>query len=113
MKYPQLVPKNMCKIPCGVIIYGEGVGKDGEPEVLFQSDSLMCNYQDKAKTVYTKEQKLVQITGSAYFCGDIVPDVPTISSGEFTIFGVTRQIQQGTKARNPDGTVNYTLLEVV
>lgn len=112
MKYPQLVPKTVCRTPCTVVIYGEGIGKDGEPEILLEAE-LKCNYQDKAKTVMTKEQKLVQITGSAYFCGDIAPDVPVISSGEFTIFGVKRQIQQGTKARNPDGTVNYTLLEVI
>lgn len=113
MKYPKLVPESMCKTPCSVTVYGEGISEDGAPEILLETDTLKCNYQDKAKTIMTKEQKLVQITGSAYFCGDIAPNVPVISSGEFTVFGVKRQIQQGTKARNPDGTVNYTLLEVV
>lgn len=112
MKYPDLVPERICRIPCHVTIYGEGVTEDGAPEVVFVGD-LKCNYQDKAKTVFTKEQKLVQITGSAYFCGDIAPKVSVISSGIFRVFGVDREINQGTKARNPDGTVNYTLLEVV
>jgi hypothetical protein len=95
-----------------VTIYGEGVGEDGEPNVVFDAD-LKCNYQDKAKTLLTNEQKFVRITGSAYFSNDIAPDVPVISSGTVTIFGVERTIEQGSKARNPDGTVNYTLLEVV
>lgn len=112
MKYPELVPKCMCKTPCHVTIYSEGVSEDGAPVIVYDAD-LKCNYQDKAKTILTKEQKLVQITGSALFCGDIAPDIPVISFGTFIVFGVERTIQQGTKARNPDGTVNYTLLEVV
>lgn len=112
MKWPQLVPERLCKTDCHVTLYGEGVTEDGAPVVLLDAD-LKCNYQDKAKKVFTKEQKLVQITGSAYFCCDIAPDTPTICGGEFTVHGVKREIYQGTKARNPDGSVNYTLLEVV
>lgn len=112
MIWPELVPKRLCTTDCRVKLYGEGVNEDGAPMVLLDAE-LKCNYQDKAKTVYTKEQKLVTITGTAYFNGDIAPKLPVISAGEFSIFGVIREIQQGTKARNPDGSVNYTVLEVV
>ena len=113
MKWPDLVPMSLCKTTCDVTIYGEGIDEDGAPIIAFSSSDLLCNYQDKAKTILTKEKKLVQITGSAYFHGDIAPDIPVISAGTFTVFGVERSIQQGTKARNPDGTVNYTQLEVI
>ena len=112
MQWPDLVPERLCTTDCHVTIYDEGISEDGEPKNVLDAD-LKCNYQDKAKRVFTKEQKLVQITGSAYFHGDIAPDVAVISGGEFTVFGVKREILQGTKARNPDGTVNYTLLEVI
>ena len=72
-----------------------------------------CNYQDKARTVLTAEKKLIQITGTALFPGDICPDLPVISGGSATIFGVKRRIEQGTKARNPDGSVNYTEVMLV
>lgn len=74
---------------------------------------LTCNFQDRAKTILTTEKKLVQITGTALFPGDIAPDFPTLSGGIVTIFGEDRRIEQGMKARNPDGTVNYSQLEVV
>lgn len=74
---------------------------------------LMCNFQDRTKTVLTAEKKLVQVTGCALFPGDIAPDFPTLSGGTVIVFGETRRIAQGTKARNPDGTVNYCSLEVV
>ena len=112
MRWPDLIPEKMCLTDCHVTVYEEGIDEDGAPIVAFSGD-LKCNYQDKAKTVFTKEQKLVHITGSAYFHGDIAPNIPVISSGTFTVFGVEREIFQGTKARNPDGTVNYTLLEVI
>ena len=112
MRYPRLVPEHLCKTPCIVTLYGEGLEEDGSPEILFQKE-LYCNYQDCAKTLLTAQKKFVQITGTAYFSCDIAPDVPVISAGTFTVFGVTREIQQGTKARNPDGTVNYTMLEVI
>ena len=66
-----------------------------------------CNYQDKARTVLTAEKKLVEVTGSALFPGDICPELPAISGGTAFVLGGKRRILQGKKARNPDGTVNY------
>ena len=112
MKYPKLVPDRVCKIPVHVRIYAEGISEDGEPITAFEDD-LMCNYQDNAKTILTAEQKLVQLGGSALFNGDIAPGMATLSGGEVTLFGVERRIYQGFKCRNPDGTVNYTRLDVI
>ena len=84
----------------------------GEPEKVLEIEA-MCNFQDKAKTILTAEKKLVQITGSALFPGDIAPEFPSISGGTVTVFGEKRCIFQGMKARNPDGSVNYCQLEVI
>ena len=90
----------------------EELNKYGEPKYVKDLD-LKCNFQDVAKTVLTAEKKLVQITGTALFCGDIAPDIPALSGGTVTVFGMERRIQQGMKARNPDGTVNYTALHII
>ena len=107
MKYPCLVPKRLCKTDISLTFDREGLNEYGELLETIEY-SGKCNYQDKAKTVLTAEKKLVQITGTALFPGDICPGLPVISSGEAVIFGVKRRIEQGTKARNPDGSVNYT-----
>ncbi|MBQ7775298.1 MAG: hypothetical protein IJ379_05195 [Lachnospiraceae bacterium] len=111
MKYPCLVDKRLCKTPISAKLDREGYGNFGEPleSITF---SGLCNYQDRAKTVLTSEKKLVEITGSAYIPGDICPELSVISGGIVEIFGAEREIAAGTKARNPDGTVNYTLLEL-
>lgn len=112
MVYPKLVRKENCKTDIHVVLYGEGTTEEGEPMIALESD-LQCNYQDKAKRVLTAEKVLIQLTGKAYFEGDIAPKLSVISGGQVVVFGETRLIYQGTKARNPDGTVNYTELEIM
>ncbi|WP_415068189.1 hypothetical protein [Lacrimispora sp.] len=74
---------------------------------------LKCNFQDRAKTILTAEKKMVRIAGTAMLSGDIAPEIPSLSGGTVTVFGRERRIEQGTKNRNPDGTVNFCTLEVV
>lgn len=112
MKYPELVPKRLCKTPIHVHLESEEITNMGEPALTLDLN-LMCNFQDQAKTILTAEKKLVQITGTAMFNGDIAPEMPTLSGGTVTVFGEERRIEQGMKARNPDGTVNFCKLEVV
>lgn len=112
MKYPELVPKRLCKTPIHVHLESEGITNMGEPEKVLELE-LVCNFQDQAKTILTAEKKLVQITGTAMFSGDIAPDFPSLSGGTVTVFGEERRIESGRKNRNPDGTVNYCTLEVV
>lgn len=112
MKYPCLVDKRFCKTDIHVEITPEGTNKYGDPYESTIIDTK-CNYQDTAKTVLTAEKILVHLTGIALFSGDIAPDLPTLSGGTATVYGVKRTIFQGTKARNPDGTVNYSKLELM
>ena len=112
MKYPKLVPERLCKVPIKVHLESEEISNLGESSKVLDLD-LLCNYQDKAKTIFTAEQKIVTIAGSAMFDGDIAPDFAILSGGTVEIFGVIRKIEQGMKARNPDGTVNYTRLDVI
>lgn len=112
MKYPCLVRKKDCKTLVHVSIEPEGLDKYGEQPESIEAD-LYCNYQESAKTVLTAEKKLVQVSGTALFPGDIAPGIPAVSGGTIRIFGTERRIARGMKARNPDETVNYTRLEVV
>lgn len=112
MRFPCLVDKRFCKTPIEIKIYQEGIGEDGEPLSALKIKAV-CNYQDKAKTVITADKQLVQLSAQAYFIGDIAPELPSISNGDVEVFGVTRRIYQGEKARNPDGTVNYTRLDLI
>lgn len=112
MIWPQLVPDAVCTVPIHVRIETEGISEEGEP-ITALDDDFMCNYQDSAYRMLNEQQKLIVLSGKAYFSKDIAPNLPTITGGEVEVFGVKRRIYKGTKARNPDGSVNYTLLELV
>lgn len=107
MKWPCLVQEAFCKTDINLDLEQEGVNKYGEPLGMFHYEGK-CNYQDSAKRILTDQKKIVQITGVAMFPGDICPELPVISGGSAIIHGVKRRIIKGTKARNPDATVNYT-----
>lgn len=112
MQFPCLVNNKFCKTPVIVTLYREGTSEDGEPlnAVTF---SCLCNYQDSAKSVLTADKRLVKISAQLYFTGDIAPDMSDISDGQVIIYGSVRKITGGMKARNPDGTVNYTRLDLM
>ena len=112
MRFPCLIDKRFCKTPISVEIEQEGIDKYSEP-LPSTNWSGMCNYQDKGKTVRTAEKKLIQLSGCALIPGDIAPDLPTLSGGTLTVNKVARRIYEGVKVRNPDGTVNYTRLDVI
>lgn len=107
MPWPCLVLEQWCKTDISLEFNRESLNEYGEP-LPPVAHSGKCNYQDKAKTVLTAEKKLVEITGTALFPGDICPELSVISGGNAKVMGVKRRILQGKKARNPDGTVNYT-----
>lgn len=137
MKYPCLVPKCLCKTDIHVIIYSEGLSEDGEPQPAYEAD-LKCNFQGGAKSVLTEKQKKVEISGTALIPGDVAERLAAISDGEVWVglgyklkpeeelfpnqrlmpgtqgcVGEVRKIAKGTKCRNPDGTVNYTRLDLI
>lgn len=107
MRYPCLVPERVCKTPIRLVIEGEGLDRDGAPETVFDAE-LFCSWQDGGRSELTAEQKYVRVEGRAYFPGDICPELGHITSGWGLIFDERREIVRGVKARNPDGTVNYT-----
>ena len=72
----------------------------------------LSNWRSGGKTYDTNEKHDVRLAGRAYFPGDIAPALAEISSGEAVVFGMTRRIISGEKSRNPDGTVNYTRLDL-
>lgn len=111
MKYPRLVPDAVCTTPIEITLYQEGITEDGAPLEAITINTL-CNYQDTANRVYETNKESVSITGRCYINDDIAPSLAVIGGGEAIVNGVKRSIVKGTKARNLDGSVNYTLIEL-
>jgi len=108
--FPKLVRN--AKTDIQVILFSNDIGENGEP-ITIADKSFKCNYQNKAKKVRTKTGEDLTLTGTAYIDGDILPEYEAISSGKATVFGDTFSIVEIQKARNLDGSVNFTTLWLV
>jgi hypothetical protein len=111
MKYPQLVPDRVCTTPVTVSRTG-GLNRDGSPKktVVF---SGKCFYSEKTKQKLTAEKQLITLSGEALFNGDIAPDSDIVTGSVDISSEIHREIYACEKAKNPDGTVNYTRLELI
>lgn len=111
MKYPRLVPDRVCNTPIKVY-RTDGLNRDGSPKrtVIFEGK---CNYSEKAKQKITAEKQIITLSGEALFNGDIAPDSDNIEGEVEVLSGIRRIIYDSEKCRNPDGTVNYTRLELI
>ena len=107
MKFPCLVIQRFCRTPITLDVDRPGLTEYGAPLTPVHYEGT-CNYQDKARTVVTDQKKMITITGTAMFPGDILPELAVIAGGRAEVFGEERQIVQGRKNRNLDGAVNYT-----
>ena len=109
MKFPKLVRHAIT--PVRVIITAEEPDEFGERKTLLDK-KFSCNYQDAATVKYTADKQASEVTGTIYIDGDILPSAAVIGAGTVEIFGAKREIVKGAKARNFDGSVNYTRLDV-
>ena len=112
MGYPCLIPDWALNATATVCIAGEGVNEDGELTTELEVKKP-CNLQLKNAQKLDSKKQNVDITGKAYFQGDICPDIRTVNGGTLTCNDVAYGIRAGSKALNFDGTVNYTELELM
>ena len=110
--FPCLIPEWALNATVKVLIASEGVSEDGEFILQLELEAK-CNLQLKNEQKLDSKKQSVSLTGKAYFIGDIAPDIRTIKGGSLIHNDVSYSIHAGSKALNFDGTVNYTVLELI
>lgn len=111
MVYPPLVPDAVCTTPIRIYLE-DGFGEDGSPHrtVLF---SGRCNYRRVLVTKLQGEHRTVTVTGEAYLTGDVLQGQELSGVAQVGEDTTPRPIVRAERAYNPDGTVNYTRLELM
>lgn len=106
MMWPCLVQCSTCRMLIEVHICG-ALDEEGVPAEICVYQGA-CSYQDSVRRVYADQKTYSEATGICLFPGDICPAYEDVSTGYALVFGMKREIAYGRKARNPDGSVNYT-----
>lgn len=111
MRWPSLIKGFAQSTPVSVTVDAEGVDEDGAP-IEGATWSGTANWQDASGIVFTKDRVEVDVRATLYIDGDPFPAVPWITGGIVEAFDGVREIVRGSKGRNPDGTVNFTRLDL-
>lgn len=109
-KFP--FPNHLLNTQCTVELNTEGLNEQGEPEAAL-SWSGKGIFFEKSKTVTTSDNRLVRLEGRIILKGDIAPSIGVISDGSVSINDRVYTIYRSEKARNPDGSIHHTLLELM
>lgn len=110
MRYPKLV--RIARTPARVVIESSEPNEYNERVVICDRD-VLCNYQDTASIRFDGNKQSPEVVGCLLIDGDPFPEASVIAAGYVDVFGMRMAIAKGAKARNPDGTVNYTRLDVI
>lgn len=109
MRYPRLV--HTAKTPAHVLLTAAEPNEYNERETLLDAD-LFCSFQAGGKLVFGEKKQQIQLAGTALFDGDICPEYDCPCGGTLSVFGADYGIERVQKWRNPDGSVNYTKIDV-
>ena len=113
MTWPKLVPPAVCHTRI-VITLTSGVNIDGSDKTVILYDG-MCNYSEKSRQILNAERQMVQLQAQALIDGDICPGQDI--TGDVVVYNagseIKRRIYTASRGRNPDGTVNFTQLDLM
>lgn len=98
---------------CNIILYQEGLSEEGEPLTSLKLKNKKCRFVEKTKVIINSEGKKVELLGKVILLGDIAPKAKKISGGQVRINEVEYEIYQGSRPRNPDGSIYMTTLELM
>ena len=110
MKWPQLVKPWACKVPITITLT-DGIGEDGAPQIAATVEAL-CSINGKGGWTVDERRQMVRYTCAALLPGDIAPQLAHLT-GWVELQGKRLTIHAADRARNPDGSVNYTRLELM
>lgn len=111
MRWPKLVMGFTQSTTVDATIDADGIDEDGAP-IVGESWSGRCNWQDATVRRFSRDRSDVEVKATLIIDGDPFPSMWTIDGGYVEIDGVQRTIEKASKARNPDGTVNFTTIWV-
>lgn len=104
------MPDRVCTTP--VCVYQtDGLNRDGSRKRTVTYIGK-CHHTEKSFQKLSADKQLITLSGQALFNGDISPETPKIE-GYAEIGGKEYIIFGSEKAKNPDGSVNYTRLELI
>ena len=107
--YPKLVLEQFAKTEIRIIAESDNYDEDGAPTSTVDA-TFKCNFQPSIKRVVDKEHNVIERVSIAYLDGD---KLGAAADGVAYINGKKYNVSKIVKGLNPDGTVNFTEVELI
>lgn len=104
-------PKFLAKQPIVIEFYDSKTDENGESITLSQIE-VMCRYQQSDETSYLPNGKKVKLVAKA-FVFDKLDEFPEKIIGKVTVGTDSHEIFKGERFKNPDGSANHIVLEMI
>ena len=105
-------PNHLLNTQCLIKLNMEGLTEQGEPEPAIEWQGKAI-FSEKARTITASDNRLIRLEGQVIVKGDIAPGLKLISDGEVSVNDKVYKIHRSERARNPDGSVHHTVLELM
>lgn len=109
MRWPRLALPFVHSTQVEATVDADGIDEDGAP-VVGATWSGLCNWQDSTATRFSRDRADMEVSATLYVGGDPFPGLWAVGTGTVTVNGEQRRIAKVGKARNPDGSVNFTTI---
>lgn len=113
-----MIPDKLPKIPdilfrttARIVLYDNELNENGEPLIIHDAEHR-CIWSDKRRRTVDAEKRVIELEGSIIVDGDVAPDTKA-ADGYAVIYGEKLKIYKVKRARNPDGSVHHTTMELV
>ena len=108
--YPKLV--RVACTPAHIKLCSTEPNEYNERSTVIEGDFL-CNFQAGGGITFDAQKQRIQLSGVLLLDGDICPEFNAPTNGTVMTGDTLYSIVNVRKCRNPDGSVNYTRIEVV
>ena len=105
-------PNHLLNTQCKVTLNQEGLTEQGEPAAALTWEGKVI-FSEKSRTTVAADNRIIRLEGQIIAKGDIAPSIETISDGEVSVGGKTYHVYRSERARNPDGSIHHTVLELM
>lgn len=105
-------PSHLLNTQCVAKLNLEGLTEQGEPGAALTWEGKVIFFE-KSRTTVTADNRIIRLEGQVIAKGDIAPSLEVISDGEVSVGGRTYTVYRSERARNPDGSVHHTVLELM
>lgn len=105
------IPQELFKTNVRIVLYASELDENGAPVAVHDAEH-QCIWSDKRRRTVDAEKRIIELEGSIIVDGDVAPSVKT-ADGYAVIYGEKLKIYKVKRARNPDGSVHHTTMELI